>query len=208
MPQSKHTQRMERRTSARTDANLSMRLMGARAETALPEFVTETENVSSSGVYCFSPHYLAPLSKVGLTLVLPDRRSDEISDRMLKCEAVVVRCQQNPATTAARRYEVACSFLDLDDDHRQLIDEFVTLRNLKALRAPSAATRRRTRKKAVRAARTGVRKAVVRAKAKVAKKAAKKKAVRAVRSTKTAVRGRAAASPVGRTRTSGRSRAR
>jgi len=74
MPQSKHTQRMERRTSARTDANLSMRLMGARAETALPEFVTETENVSSSGVYCFSPHYLAPLSKVGLTLVLPDRR--------------------------------------------------------------------------------------------------------------------------------------
>ena len=202
MPQSKHTQRMERRASARTDANLSMRLMGARAE-ALPEFVTETENVSSSGVYCFSPHYLAPLSKVGLTLVLPDRRSDEITDRMLKCEAVVVRCQQNPATTAARRYEVACSFLDLDDDHRQLIDEFVTLRNLKALRAPSAATRRRTRTKAVRAARTGVRK-VVRARTAVAKKkkVAKKKAVRAV------ARGRAAASRGGRTRASGRSRAR
>jgi hypothetical protein len=206
MPQSKHTQRMERRTSARTDANLSMRLMGARAETALPEFVTETENVSSSGVYCFSPHYLAPLSKVGLTLVLPDRRSDELSDRMLKCEAVVVRCQQNPATTAGRRYEVACSFLDLDDEHRQLIDEFVTLRNLKALRVPSAATRRRTRTKAVRAARTGVRK-VVRARAKVAKKAAKKKAVRAARTTR-AARGRSAASGGGRTRTSGRSRAR
>jgi len=202
MPQSKHTQRMERRASARTDANLSMRMMGARAETALPEFVTETENVSSSGVYCFSPHYLAPLSKVGLTLVLPDRRSDEITDRMLKCEAVVVRCQQNPATTAARRYEVACSFLDLDDDHRQLIDEFVTLRNLKALRAPSAATRRRTRTKAVRAARTGVRKAVRARTAVAKKKVAKKKAVRAV------ARGRAAASRGGRTRASGRSRAR
>ena len=206
MPQSKHTQRMERRASARTDANLSMRLMGARAE-ALPEFVTETETVSSSGVYCFSPHYLAPLSKVGLTLVFPDRSTDDDSDRLLKCEAVVVRCQQNPATTAGRRYEVACSFLDLDEEHRQLIEEFVTLRNLKALRAPSAATRRRTRTQAVRAARTGVRKAVRARAASAKKKTAKKKAVRAVRTTR-AARGRAAASSGGRTQTRGRSRAR
>src|SRR5258705_11543974 len=150
MRQSKSTQRMERRASARTDANLSMRLMGERAE-PLREFVTERENVSSSGVYCFSPHYLAPLSKVGLTLVLPDRAADDPADRLLKCEAVVVRCQQNPTPAAGRRYELACSFLDLDDDHRQLLDEFVTLRNLKALRTPSAATRRRTRTRAVRA---------------------------------------------------------
>lgn len=203
MRQSRSTQRgMERRANARTDANLSMRLMGGRAETALPEFVTETENVSSSGVYCFSPHYLAPLSKVGLTLVLPDRATDDVSDRLLKCEAVVVRCQQNPASRAARRYELACSFLNMDDEHRQLLDEFVTLRNLKALRAPSAATVRRTRKKAVKAARSRVRTAV-RAKAKSAKK---KTARTPSRTTRTAppTRGNGSA----RTRTRGRSRAR
>ena len=164
--------------------------------------MTETENVSSSGVYCYSPHYLAPLSKVGLTLVLPDRSTDELRDRMLKCEAVVVRCQQNAAPPASRRYELACSFLDLEDEHRELIEEFVTLRNLKALRTPSAATRRRTRTKAVRAVRTGVRK-VVRARV----KAAKKKTVRAVSATRT-TRGRAAASGSGRTPARGRSRAR
>jgi hypothetical protein len=202
MRQSKSTQRMmERRASARTDANLSMRLMGERAET-LPEFVTETENVSSSGVYCYSPHYLAPLSKVGLTLVLPDRVADDPTDRLLKCEAVVVRCQQNPAPAAGRRYELACSFLDLDDDHRQLLDEFVTLRNLKALRTPSAATARRTRTRAVSAARAKAR-PVVRARA----KAAKKKTVRAARTKRTA-RSSAATASGGRSRTRGRSRAR
>src|SRR5258705_12993266 len=123
MRQSKSTQRMERRASARTDANLSMRLMGERAET-LPEFVTETENVSSSGVYCFSPHYLAPLSKVGLTLVLPHRAADDPPDRLLKCEAGGGRCQQNPPPAAGRRYDLARSFPHLDDDHRQLPDRF------------------------------------------------------------------------------------
>lgn len=189
---------MERRASARTDANLSMRLMGGRAESALPEFVTETENVSSSGVYCFSPHYLAPLSKVGLTLVLPDRAADDLGDRMLKCEAVVVRCQQNPASARGRRYELACSFLDMDEEHRQMLDEFVTLRNLKALSAPSAASRRRTRKSAVKAVRSRIR-TVVRARA----KSAKKKVVRATRTT----RARRASSPT-RARARGRSRAR
>jgi len=201
MRQSKSTQQMERRASARTDANLSMRLMGERAET-LPEFVTETENVSSSGVYCFSPHYLAPLSKVGLTLVLPDRTADDSGDRLLKCEAVVVRCQQNPAPAAGRRYELACSFLDLDDQHRQLLDEFVTLRNLKALRTPSAASRRRTRTRTVRVARAKARPAV-----RTRVKAAKKKTVRAARTTRTA-RSSAAASSGARSRTRGRSRAR
>jgi hypothetical protein len=189
---------MERRASARTDANLSMRLMGGRAEIALPEFVTETENVSSSGVYCFSPHYLAPLSKVGLTLVLPDRASDDLGDRMLKCEAVVVRCQQNPASARGRRYELACSFLNMDDEHREMLDEFVTLRNLKALSAPSAASRRRTRTRAVTAVRSRAR-TTVRAKA----KSAKKKVVRATRTARTP---RASSSP--RTRSRGRSSAR
>ena len=195
---------MERRASARTDANLSMRLMGGRAEAVLPEFVTETENVSSSGVYCFSPHYLAPLSKVGLTLVLPDRAADDIGDRLLKCEAVVVRCQQNPASSAGRRYELACSFLNMDDEHRQLLDEFVTLRNLKALRAPSAASRRTSRKRAVKAVRSRVR-GVVRAKAAKAK-SAKKKTARVTRTTRATRTPRASGSA--RTRTRGRSRAR
>src|SRR5262249_36143177 len=84
MAQSRTTTRSERRMNARADANLSMRLMTAAGSDGQPEFVTESENISASGVYCFSPHYLAPLSKVGLTLVLPDGVVEDPRDRLLK----------------------------------------------------------------------------------------------------------------------------
>jgi hypothetical protein len=143
MPQSRTATRSERRGNARADANLSMRLMSGPGSDGQPEFVTESENISASGVYCFSPHYLAPLSKVGLTLVLPDGGAEDPRNRLLKCEAVVVRCEQQARAARGRQFELACSFLGLDDDRRRLLDEFVTLRNLRALGAAAPAARRR-----------------------------------------------------------------
>ncbi|MFI5370702.1 MAG: PilZ domain-containing protein [Candidatus Eisenbacteria bacterium] len=127
------TRRLERREDARADAQLSMRL-GALGSAA-PEIVTETQNISASGLYCLSPHYLAPLSKVDLTLVLPDGGRNA-AGRLLQCEAVVVRCQAAPE--ARRRYELACSFLGLPDEQRRVLAEFVALRNLKTLRGATA----------------------------------------------------------------------
>lgn len=148
MPQSS-SRRMERRVSMRADAQLSMRL-GGPGETA-PEIVTETQNISSSGVYCVSPHYLAPLSKVDLTLVLPEAARARAPERLVQCEAVVVRCQALSDATR-KRYQLACSFLGLADDHRRLLDDFVALRNLKALHgaasAAGAARRASVRKQA------------------------------------------------------------
>jgi c-di-GMP-binding flagellar brake protein YcgR len=128
MPQASH-RRVERREDVRADAQLSMRL-GALGSTA-PEIVTETRNISASGLYCLSPHYLAPLSKVDLTLVLPDGGRNA-AGRLLQCEAVVVRCQA--AAESRRRYELACSFLGLPETQRRLLAEYVALRNLKTLR--------------------------------------------------------------------------
>jgi len=166
MPQSRTATRSERRVNARADANLSMRLMTATGSDGQPEFVTESENISASGVYCFSPHYLAPLSKVGLTLVLPDGVVEDPRDRLLKCEAVVVRCQQQARAARGRQYELACSFLGLDDERRRLLDEFVTLRNLKALGAAAPAARRRATARA-RAATTGTKRTTARSKPRV-----------------------------------------
>ncbi len=160
MPQTT-TRRAERRESTRADAQLSMRL-GATGS-ASPEIVTETQNISASGLYCLSPHYLAPLSKVDLTLVLPEsgRRA---AGRLLQCEAVVVRCQA--ATESRRRYELACSFIGMPDTQRRAIAEFVALRNLKALSGAEAAKpvrRKRTVKRATAARKTATRKTAPRA---------------------------------------------
>jgi len=61
--------RRERRGHERADARLSMRVDSRHEDTA--RIVTESQNISGSGVYCRSEHYLAPLSKVALTIVLP-----------------------------------------------------------------------------------------------------------------------------------------
>ena len=152
MPRKKGTPKIERRTSTRADASLSMRVEGGEhTNGALTKIVTESQNISSSGVYCSSPHYLAPLSKVALTIVLPNQKTTQGAQRLLKCEGVVVRCM--PAGVASRptAYELACSFIGLDPRHRVLLDDFVTWRNLQSIRTAPAARRKTVVRRAKRA---------------------------------------------------------
>ena len=146
MPQKRAVRRKERRIMTRADAQLSMRVEGrpggAGGDGALAPIVTESRNISGSGVYCVSPHYLAPLSKVALTIVLPGLPGRTPRQRLLKCEGVVVRCQTFLARGRERAYELACSFLDLEERARTLLDEFVMWRGLRALRQPSTAAKR------------------------------------------------------------------
>jgi len=130
--------RVERRRSIRADASLSMRVEGQPADGDLTKIVTESQNISASGVYCTSPHYLAPLSKVALTIILPNRASKRSADspgarRLLKCDGIVVRCMPSDDRPRTPGYELACSFVGLDSRHRDVIEEFVSWRNLEAL---------------------------------------------------------------------------
>lgn len=144
MPRKKAVRRRERRRMSRADAQLSMRVEGGAADGAAMPIVTESRNISGSGVYCLSPHYLAPLSKVALTIVLPAVPGRTPSQRLLKCEGVVVRCQADEGTKKERAFQLACSFLDLESGIRDRLEEYVVWRNLQALRTSTrpAATRR------------------------------------------------------------------
>ena len=145
--QRKSTRRKERRRATRADARLSMRVEGAPSDEALTQIVTETQNISSSGVYCHSPHYLAPLSKVALTIVLPGMPGKNGARRLLKCEGIVVRCMA--AERAGRAvgprggYQLACSFVSLGDPVRRLLDDYVSWRNLQEMVGPTPTAGRR-----------------------------------------------------------------
>jgi len=151
MARKRSTRGKERRAMARADARLSMRLEGAREDGDLTQVVTESQNISASGVYCLSSHYLAPLSKVGLAIVLPRSPRGRGTKDIISCEGIVVRCDA-AAHRSERRYQLACMFTDLDAKRRQRIEEFVTWRNLQALRA-AAGGRGRTALRAGQAAR-------------------------------------------------------
>jgi hypothetical protein len=131
----------------RADARLSMRLENPVPESDGAQVVTESQNISASGVYCSSSHYLAPLSKVALTIVLPRVPGGKAAKELIKCEGIVVRCEQS-ARRGERPFELACMFSDLADDVRHRIDAFVTWRNLQALRAAAGAATRSPRKTA------------------------------------------------------------
>ena len=152
MPQKQTKRRDERRRRPRADARLSMRLEGA-ADGQAARIVTESQNISASGVYCMSSRYLAPLSKVALTIVLPKVPGGRAAQELIKCEGIVVRCEPM-GRKSERSWELACMFSALDERRRSMLDEFVAWRNLNALRdaTGSAKGSRRVTRPRVRAA--------------------------------------------------------
>ncbi len=144
MPQKRITQKRERRGTARADARLSMRLRGAHDDGDLTQVVTESQNISASGVYCLSSHYLAPLSKVDLAIVLPRLPGGRGTKDIINCEGIVVRCDAGPRR-GDHAYQLACMFTELDSVRRQRIEEFVTWRNLQSLRAATDGSAGRSR---------------------------------------------------------------
>lgn len=127
----------ERRGSERADARLSMRVEAG--STGAARIVTESQNISSSGVYCHASHYLAPLSKVQLTIVLPRTPgATVVGQELVKCDGIVVRCDQRSGDRSETPYELACMFTSLEPDLRRRVEDFVTWRNLQALRAALA----------------------------------------------------------------------
>jgi hypothetical protein len=131
-----------------------MRLEGARQDGNLTQVVTESQNISASGVYCLSPHFLPPLSKVDLAIVLPRLPGGRGTKDIINCEGIVVRCDAGPRRSE-RQYQLACMFTELDPRRRQRIEEYVTWRNLQALRAATSGNGS-TAERARRAARKGV----------------------------------------------------
>ena len=187
----------ERRQDARADVRLSMRVEGAPDEGDRAHIVTESQNISASGIYCYSSHYLAPLSKVALTIVLPHMPGGSGSQELVKCEGIVVRCEDVTERGRDEHFELACMFSEMDQERRFQIEEFVTWRNLQALRAAAAnggkATRGKTatsRKKTTAKAKTTSRKkAAVKRKATTARTSARRSTSTSTKKTAQAAKG-------------------
>ncbi len=149
MAQKRTTRRSERRRTPRADARLSMRVDDSQS--AGSQIVTESQNISASGIYCQCTEYFAPASKVALTIVLPKQPGTRATKELIKIEGIVVRCEPASPRKPDRHYDLACMFHALDDKLRRRLADFVAWRNLQSLRAAAgavAAPRRAARKRA------------------------------------------------------------
>jgi c-di-GMP-binding flagellar brake protein YcgR len=79
---------VERRKHPRVNKALSLKLSSLNAD-----LVTETKNISASGVLCEVEHPLELFTKVKITLLLPIRDSVAVKTKVVRvaCEGVVVR---------------------------------------------------------------------------------------------------------------------
>lgn len=136
----------ERRNAPRIVAKLAMQVAGGDDGSVL---TTESINLSTSGIQFLSRAFLSPLTKVQLTLLLPPFGSRLRREHMLRCEAIVVRCEEVDLVRGKPRYELACYFSDVAYDDRVLIEQYVGYRSLRRVPAPKAAP-----KPAARAAKT------------------------------------------------------
>jgi hypothetical protein len=172
----------ERRSAPRIVAKLAMQVAGGDDEAVL---TTESINLSASGIQFLSRAFLSPLTKVQLTLLLPPFGSRLRRERMVQCEAIVVRCAEAEGGRSRPRYELACYFSDVENDDRILIEQYVGWRSLRRLPAMSPAeSPAQTRKPARKPARTAT---------KASRKAGAKKSVKPAERKRPATRRPAAA---------------
>ena len=108
----------ERRAHTRTDVRLTAGMR--RSEGGEPLAVT-TVNVGAGGVYVEVPHFIEPLTKLEIALDLPGASGAT----RIETEAIVVRTSPEQETAGTERYQVACAFLALSEDHRVALQTWV-----------------------------------------------------------------------------------
>jgi hypothetical protein len=111
----------EKRRSQRVQARLQIEL---QFEPGGPSHQSATINISSNGVYFHSPRFIAPLTKLGLRLMLPEGRAGG-PEVAVDCTGIVVRCQPERPQPGVDLYEVACYFTETNAEFQDLLGRYV-----------------------------------------------------------------------------------
>lgn len=111
----------ERRREQRVQARLQIEL---ELEPGGGTHASSTINVSANGAYFSSPRFIAPLTKLGLRLLLPEAAPGG-PEQAVDCQGIVVRCVPDRPTEGVDRYEVACYFTDTSPDFKERLGHYV-----------------------------------------------------------------------------------
>lgn len=118
----------ERRQAPRISAKLAMQVSGGDDSSVL---TTESINLSASGIQFLSRAFLSPLTKVSLTILLPPFGKRLRRERIVKCDGVIVRCEEAERARQRPRFEMACYFTEVADDERELLEQYIAWRALR-----------------------------------------------------------------------------
>jgi hypothetical protein len=116
----------ERRRDPRAAARLKIDVAGHGEPLSVSSL-----NIGAGGVYVEVPRFIEPLTKLSLSLLIPAPTPNEAAVRM-ETDAIVVRTLPEAEDASVESYEIACAFLDLKDEHRDLINRYILTHQTRA----------------------------------------------------------------------------
>jgi hypothetical protein len=122
--------RIDRRKSSRINANLKLEVELPRAGGAADKATLETINISSSGVYFKSGHFIAPMTKLAMEFevsVPGDSGADAVEMAPVPCEGLVVRTQPETETDGCDEYEIAVFFTHIEAEGAAILEKHIAL---------------------------------------------------------------------------------
>ncbi len=113
----------DRRRHKRVDLRLLLEFDDPDSPDGSRKTRMETLNFSAGGFYCRFSRQVSPLTRLALSFVFPPFGPVHESERVIDCQAVVVRCQ--PEENQRGMYRVAACFTDLAPEDRAYIEEYL-----------------------------------------------------------------------------------
>jgi hypothetical protein len=86
------------------------------------DIVTETGNISRSGVYCKVEKYIEPMTKMKVHLLLPVKKNGKSSSKKISCQGVVVRTEP---IQGKDDFNVAIFFNDISQRDAETIADYI-----------------------------------------------------------------------------------
>ena len=112
----------ERRRAVRAPAKLAMEIQLGGSDRAL----AETVNVSANGVYFLSRTHIPPLTRLQITLMLPQQgEGPKPAHREVVCDGVVVRTDPDTPRPEQEQYEIACYFTSISGADKDKLESYI-----------------------------------------------------------------------------------
>jgi len=109
----------ERRKYPRAEFNLPIKIFDS-----VFDIVTETKDISGNGAYCSINENIEPMTKLGLTLLVPVQKKGKKVLHKVICQGVVVR-KEYIRINGKNAYNIGIFFNDIKDNDRKIIVSYV-----------------------------------------------------------------------------------
>lgn len=111
----------ERRRAVRAPARLAMEVQLARGDLARGE----TINVSANGVYFTSTVHIPVMTRLAITLALPEVDDPKRTASEVNCQGVVVRTEPEEPEPGRENYQVACYFTSISAEDKDNLEAYI-----------------------------------------------------------------------------------